>query len=326
LVEVEADDEAGRLFLARPEGWETRLQELAEAREEAQVRRERNAEAAELARLRVVNEELSQRLEEEREHVASLQRALEDDDRIVRLKRRVAELERMLHRKDEDLARAAAQHAELEALLDEADDRISLLRSRAGDAPPEAVDRPRLGAFGRGDPVETARLLDELTEALRVFRPRPQQPVARPVLRLPQGVRPDLPEAVEWLLRLDRRVTLVVDGHNVAHDLAAPDRATRDRIVSAVGRIRRLADGPITAVVFFDTPEGEETYRTSRVAVRYALQADDSIHELVASTEEDCVVVTTDRELRGRVAELGAVVLWGSALTEWIRQPRAAKT
>lgn len=319
IAELVGGDEAGKLFLARPEGWEKRLSELADARQVAQRAREEAESAAEVSRLRAINADLGERLEAANGRIAELERRLADDRRLEAIKHRLKEAERTVHHVQSDLAGANQREADLEAALAEADDKIGALRARLARSTSEPVDRPRI-VFGRGDPIETARLLDELVETLRPFHDRPEPELSRPVLRLPAGIRPDLPEAIDWLLHLDRRIVLVVDGHNVAHDLSVPDRTTRDRIVWSVARIQRLADGPVTAVVFFDTPEGAESYRNARVSVRYVPEADDAIVELVSTTANDCVVITTDKELRERAAEHGAITLWGTAFSSWIRR------
>lgn len=319
LVELVDGDEAGRVFLARPEGWEERLKELADARQVAQRSREEAESAAELSRMRTVNAELGERLEAASGQIAELERRFADDGRVEAIRHRLKEAERTVRQLQSDLDEANQREAELEAAVVEADDKIGALRARLSRPTNEPDDRPRIGhVFGRGDPIETARLLDELVETLRPFHDRPEPEMSRPALQLPAGIRPDLPEAIDWLLHIDRRIVLVVDGHNVAHDISVPNRVTRDRIVWSVARIQRLAESPVTAVVFFDTPEGAESYRNARVSVRYVPEADDAIVDLVSRTDNECVVITTDKELRERVADHGAITLWGTAFSSWI--------
>ncbi len=112
---------------------------------------------------------------------------------------------------------------------------------------------------------------------------------------------------------------VVVDGHNVAHDLGPhPGRTARDRIVSEVARLRRLADGPVSAIVFFDTDKDAETHTNFGVAVRYVEDADAAIEAVVAAADVDCIVISTDKGVRERTAAHGALTLWGTALSDWI--------
>jgi predicted RNA-binding protein with PIN domain len=122
-------------------------------------------------------------------------------------------------------------------------------------------------------------------------------------------------------------VRLLVDGMNVIG--SRPDGWWRDRDGAArrlVGRLRRLAEASgdeVTVVLdgrpIRDLPEGEQ----DGVEVLYASRggrnaADDRIVEVVAASDRPEVfhVITSDRELRSRVEQLGASVAGAGSLLE----------
>jgi rRNA-processing protein FCF1 len=94
----------------------------------------------------------------------------------------------------------------------------------------------------------------------------------------------------------------------------------RDRIVSATAGLRRLADGPLSAVVFFDSTHADESYRNFGVTVRFVGDADDAIVEAAAGAEIDCIAISTDRQVRARAEQHGALTLWGTAFSDWIKR------
>jgi predicted RNA-binding protein with PIN domain len=124
---------------------------------------------------------------------------------------------------------------------------------------------------------------------------------------------------------------LVVDGMNVIG--SKPDGWWRDRdgaVRRLLGRLQALAriDGEAVVLVLDgrplgDVPEGAH----GGVEVRYATRrgpnaADDRIVELVAARggAADVTVVTSDRDLRRRVGDLGAAVVGASSLLERLDQ------
>ncbi|HVR34142.1 MAG TPA: hypothetical protein VMS74_15705 [Acidimicrobiia bacterium] len=325
LVELGAGsgpaDRASRIFLDRAEGWEAELDEIASARTERREQRDAAALRTENQRLVALNDELSRRLRDTESELQDLNQRIDSDGRLEQLKKRLDEASRSVAGLEREVGERDAAVERIRNELAEADERINVLRARAAkasDGLPRTDSASR--TFGRGRPVETARFLDELVEALR---PRPGESDTSPNLSplvLPPGVRPDTAAAVEWIRSIQRKVLLVVDGHNVAHDLEAdPGRTARDRVVSEVARLRRLSDGPLSAVVFFDTSESAEKYSNFGVSVRYVPNADDAIEGLVAASDTQTIVVSTDRDVRARSARHGAVTLWGTALSAWIR-------
>jgi hypothetical protein len=230
------------------------------------------------------------------------------------------EATRHISRTEAMLAELEAVIARLEAELNEAVERIEVLRARAARGPDvESASDAGSRAFGRGNPIETARFLDELAAAMRPGGGVPTPPLQVLPLALPPGVRPDSPAAIEWIKTIRRKVLLIVDGHNVAHDLAPdPGRTARDRVVSETARLKMLTDGPLAAIVFFDTDKDPEVYPNFGVSVRYVPDADAAIEQAVADAQVDCVVISTDREVRNRSRRHGALTLWGTAFSDWI--------
>lgn len=316
------DDDAHRVsrgFLERSDGWAESLQTAREERSERDRGQLLDATVAERDRLRRLTEELGDRLAERDARIAEMRDSLESDERVQVVRRR---LEAVVAERDRLQATVDGLHAEIERLrteLEEADERISVLRSRQPRVPEDLDGAPAPRTFGRGNPIELARLLDELMVSIRPSRSASgptQQPAA---FALPAGLRPDAPEAIDWIIDLDGRLSLLIDGHNVAHDLdPQPGRTARDRIVSEVGRIRRLANGAVSAVVFFDTDRAPEAHRNFGVAVRYVSDADSAIEEAAAAITGRKIVISTDREVRARARDRGAITLWGTALSGWI--------
>ncbi|MFE1441183.1 NTP pyrophosphohydrolase [Streptomyces sp. NPDC058739] len=107
---------------------------------------------------------------------------------------------------------------------------------------------------------------------------------------------------------------VIVDGANVVGSV--PDGWWRDRRGAAERLRDRLAadgvpgrDGPLEIVLVV---EGAARGVPSVPGVRVESaggSGDDLIVELVAAAGRSCLVVTADRELRGRVGKLGAEVV-----------------
>ncbi|HSJ29406.1 MAG TPA: hypothetical protein VLB67_14460 [Acidimicrobiia bacterium] len=314
---------AAHLYLSRPEGWEQAIESIAEARQERSQAHETQAMQAENERLQRLAEQLTERLRQAEAQVTALSDELTSDERAEALRRRLDEALRAQRRMEAALAENEAELERVRSELAEADDRVSVLRNRNLRSAPPSPGASGSGdrAFGRGRPIETARLLDELVETMRPSREKEREVVPPDPLRFPSGLRPDAPEAIEWIRSVDRPLLVVVDGHNVAHDLdPRPGRTARDRVVSEVARLRRLAEGPLAAIVFFDTVHAAERHTNAGVSVRYVDDADSAIEAIAAGTDIACVVISTDREVRARASAHGAIALWGSALSAWIQR------
>ncbi|MHC4548281.1 MAG: NYN domain-containing protein [Planctomycetota bacterium] len=101
---------------------------------------------------------------------------------------------------------------------------------------------------------------------------------------------------------------VLIDGHNALGALrvrAETHEAMRETL------LRRVAAASPQATVFFDAPGSSAPGRRFGVQVRYCRDADAAILEAVREAEAPgrLVVVTDDREVAGRAAQLGAQVM-----------------
>ncbi len=320
---------ASRLFLERPEGWEDELAELVdvarnrrdrtEGRHWRQVAARLQAELSEArqaakraerelaARVEQATAAAAEALEERLDRAHSRARRLTDE--VAALRHRVAEETAARRRLESELSDMARRLEEL---------RERLWRQRRDSEPVETTGY----GWSRDNPLSLARHLDQLSAALGAARPSPSDTGggAVPGGGLPPGVRPDEAAAVEWL-RSRRIPTLVlVDGYNVAFELAAgePDDAVRRRLEDALRRLWRTAEGPLRIVVFYDTSDTPDVISTPGVTVRYVPSADDALVAAAADADLDAVVVSSDREVRERSEAVGAFTLWSSALAGWV--------
>lgn len=226
--------------------------------------------------------------------------------------------------------RLIAALADMEARVVAADERAESLRRRAREAAtPQIPSHPRPRAVGTGDPVVVARRLDteiaalatglSLAEAVEPGVVKVDGAPAEP-LKLPPGLAPDRPEAIEWLLRLPDPVRVIVDGYNLTYLLDRADfhgGEARRRLVSLLGRLATRRPHRFLVVFDSDQPPGSPA-RMGDVEVAFTSgeKADDRIVQLAgAGLDLPVVVVTNDRELRERVEAEGALSLWGDALT-----------
>lgn len=305
---------APRLFLERPEGWESDLDDLVARREEESERRSEQSLQAANARL----ESRVSTLAAELAAVRADMTALREVDRSDAERARLSEANRALRQRIVALERQVAiereQAGEVERLLAEADRRIVELRRR-GRVDRE-VDRAVAPAVvGVGDPLALARSLDQLMASLVRVAQGDDSVDPPPPVRLPPGVRPDRAESIDWLLGEQRPISVLVDGYNVAFELVpTPDAAARLRVVQIGARLRRLADGPLTVVVVWDSDVDVDAHRSDGVDVRYVPSADASIVDMAGPGS---VVVTNDRAVREESQRRGAVALWSHALVSW---------
>ena len=143
-----------------------------------------------------------------------------------------------------------------------------------------------------------------------------------PPLKIPKGVRPDLPEAIRWLMAEPGPVTVAVDGWNLAFQLKTPPgKRERKQVEAAVGRLSIKAAGPRKLLVYFDSRHDLAETTTGlhqTVEVEFPASADEALIEL-ATRVERLVVISSDRRVREESARNGAVALWGEALIGWLR-------
>lgn len=312
------------LFLARPDGWELRLAALTDERGGADTGRVLEARDREIRRLEGLVDELTARLETQKAQ-ADTERA-EAKERVASAAGRREAVYRALEQRRlelEDLStRTMARLDAAERDLIEADARIDELRARITRRE-RSSDPAAARGFGRGSPFEVARDLDQLADALRsgsdlTSASTPPQPLV-----LPPGVRPDDPAAIDWLLKVMWPVRVLVDGYNVAHEVASPpDGETRRRVEDVLVRLRRLSAAPLHVVVFWDSAEGRGQRAERGLDVRFVPDADDAITAEAGADGRPTVVITGDRHLRERAQRQSLVPIWSSALVEWMSPPR----
>lgn len=299
-----ATAEAALTSRARSEATERRrlTADLATARAERDSHR-RRADAAE-ARARATEterDELAARVVALEERVAQSEEVLatarrDADRRLTRLKRRLADAERQARA---DVGRVGALADELESLAG------GLRAAVAGDAP---------GA-GREAADEAAPVEPDTGRVAALPRDVPAGQPGRPC-RLPPGVRPGEPLAVQALLRVPG-LAVLVDGYNVTKDLAgrplAPLAEQRRWLVTLCGGLVARFDRRVTVV--FDGTEALTAPGLTPRGVSVVFSAGEEIADtlIVALVEEldpdePVLVVTADRQVRDDCMALGADV------------------
>jgi predicted RNA-binding protein with PIN domain len=138
----------------------------------------------------------------------------------------------------------------------------------------------------------------------------------RPCL-LPSGIVSESSAAVEALLQVDE-LELLLDGYNLTKDLrgrpSAPLPEQRVWLLRAVAAV--AATRPVRPTIVFDGQGGTVAGSPSARGVRTVFThqdelADDRIKDYVAAMADSVpvLVVTSDREVRDSVGELGANVV-----------------
>ena len=160
------------LFLLRPEGWEDRAREAAE-------HRVTGAQQALVATLQRTVGDLQQQLEAAREKAKGAQQraqtAIVDADRKAQAARNAIEAARQEEREaaeeqSRDYRALLERHQRLVQDLEEAGDRITALRDdllRSRRTGREAAVPAGPQAWAARDPVDIARMLDDIVEAVR---------------------------------------------------------------------------------------------------------------------------------------------------------------
>jgi len=317
--------ELGYLWLARPEGWEQRLAELADAAERA-------AEEADLA---------AQLRRAERRRLAAEQATARALAEVVGQRQRLAVAEATLADRERELSRAAAERAELHDELAAARTEARHARDREAAATlrADAADAARAGAEAARDGVlvdrallgeeraELARLAaaaQTLARRLAAFVPTDGPRPARQPIALPGSAATDPRKAAELLLGAGAAV--IVDGYNVAKlgwpqlDLAAQ----RARLIDLAENAARRFAADITVV--FDGAEVIGASAPSRRMVRVVYSpagviADDVIRNEVGRLppSRQVVVVTDDQAILRDVREQGANTLASRQLLDAVR-------
>ena len=341
----ESDDpheRAAALFLLRPEGWEDHLEairrDLRDAWNSDRIERYRRRigelesdlkkwkRDARRANRRAGNagREADRRVEQAWEEARSTvePELIETCDRLGRDNRRLARA----------LEGIRAELGETGQRLAEARDDLERER-RIEHAPPARSST--LNVWADMDAVEAARQLDEVVQA---FFPGPAPVEVEPVaaaeepLVLPAGVAPNSPDAVEWLLELERPFALLVDGYNVTAKMYPsgqypPDQfswpETRDRLQNDLAELKVRARGRPRITVVWDSAVAIETSAQTLpngIEVRYTRKgwtADDELIDLARDLGASAAVVSSDRKVREGAQQAGSLGLWSEALTTW---------
>jgi predicted RNA-binding protein with PIN domain len=308
---------------------------LAGAESELDLARERaeaEAAAARAAReeLRAAREEL-RRVERERRSLAERLEGLERDLAASTAALRAAKEEAAATQR-----RLGGRVAELRARLAESQRSYRALRRSAGQVDPVVAEA--VGALERDlDALRRATGLDSDGGEGRGSEGSPgaggasggsgtgtaRRPERRSPLAVPGGRGADDPETLAAWMGMDG-VLVLIDGYNVTkHPLGFPDRDLEDQRTLLLDLCRRLARrfGAEVTVVFDGGTEGPLPTRLPLGPVEVVFTdagrtADDEIvvRTNAAPPQRPVVVVTSDNELRSRVATLGATVTRSSAL------------
>jgi hypothetical protein len=142
-------------------------------------------------------------------------------------------------------------------------------------------------------------------------------------LRLPEGVRPDAADAVEWVLDRSGPKHILVDGYNVGLALASGKASEVRAWLEPCSADPHVPVPRSVTVVYDSSIEGSRTGGVAGVAVHFAppgTTADDVIVGMAATA--GTVVISNDREVRERSESAGALSLWAEALVAWARRRR----
>ena len=319
-------DEVGRLWLARPTGWATRIEELIEQQQEVDAskdlrrqlkRAEKRRDAAETVAVRS-RAELLQRDEQ----IESLTNEVDElRAELGKVAEEAAELRAELVDTRNEVRRARDRERAAEAKLDAAIRDRDSARSEQGRAAAvrDEVLATRVDAIGSfaeiSEAAEAAQALANRLESLLPAasatddgRTRREQ---RSPMSLPGGVLSSSAEAAEFIVRSD--AAILVDGYNVAK-LAWASRSLeqqRDSLLDAVENLARRYGTDVTVVFDGASVVGAHTSRRRLVRVVYSPEgviADDVIRDEVRRlpSSRAVAVVTNDNEIIRDVRADGA--------------------
>jgi predicted RNA-binding protein with PIN domain len=330
-------DPIGILWLQRPEGWQSQIEQLIVEQVDAAADAELRTSLRREEKRRRAAEQVAVRLRTdiaEREASIDALRAELDGLRadVVKAEDEVAELRAELvdlriearHARDREAAAAARLDAALSApsvRSDDVDHRVAEVGVEANGVEMSGI---AVNGVDPGAVAELARATRELAGRLEALLPSETPPPspraeARRPLRLPGGVIASSAEAAEFLLRSD--AVVLVDGYNVAK-LAWPSRtleAQRTQLLDALENLARRFGSDLTVVFDGASVVGAHTSRRRLVRVVWSSEgviADDVIRDEVRRlpSARAVVVVTNDAEIVTDVKALGANVVPSNAL------------
>lgn len=329
-------DPIGRLWLARPDGWEHEARHLALEADTAAEAADLSAELKKSEKRREAAEQFAAR---QRAEIVVLQERLSERDSVidglrsdvVKLTETLDELRVELidtrnetrHARDREAAAAAKLDAALAAreLALSAQGRAETVRDDV------LADRAAVAAE-RSELARLAATAEALAEQLGLLASpptsgRPKQ-VKRKALPLPGGVLGSSDTAAVYLLRSGASV--LVDGYNVAK-LAWPDldlEGQRIVLLDAIENLARRHGSDITVVFDGGDVVGASTDR--RRIARVVFSPDDVIADDVIRDEvrrlpatRPVVVVTNDQQIVRDVRALGANTLNSEQLISLMR-------
>jgi hypothetical protein len=325
--EDEAHETASFLFLARPEGWEARIEALVtghrDAVEQSEIKRLETELRRAIARAGRLEQKLDQAERRAQEAAGGIEErlaaaAVTHRRSRAKLKSVREALTGQLSAVTEETSRLMAENADLRQKL-EAATRSSRGKSAASPKPSKVE-----AAWSLDKPTALARHLDDINRALVVAPAKAAKPTiaAKPnrLSGLPAGVSPDRAAAIVWLLGLPGMVHVAIDGWNAAHLLKSPPvPATRNRIIEAARRLILASDGKRRVTAVFDSSQLGESFSADDVVVMFVASADDELIKMAQRDSTGLVVITSDRRVREAVEKAGAVGLWSEALIEWLK-------
>jgi predicted RNA-binding protein with PIN domain len=330
-------DPIGILWLQRPEGWESQVEQLvaeqADAAADAELRtslrrEEKRRRAAEqvAVRLRTDIAERDASIDALRAELDGLRAdVVKAEDEVAELRAELVDLRiEARHARDREAAAAARLDAALRTPSIPGDDAGRRVEEVLAEANGTGANGVEANGVDPGAVAELARATRELAGRLEALLPSETPPPspraeARRPLRLPGGVIASSAEAAEFLLRSD--AVVLVDGYNVAK-LGWPSRtleAQRTQLLDALENLARRFGSDLTVVFDGASVVGAHTSRRRLVRVVWSPEgviADDVIRDEVRRlpSARAVVVVTNDAEIVTDVKSLGANVVPSNAL------------
>ena len=321
------EDTVGNAFLTDPEAGIDKVMEQAQSRHIASLQTDLDLAAQTIQSLEGQMGESKVRLAETaRGHKADLARRdasaaasrVSLDTSVCALRARIAELEA-------DQGSQAAMVAELRSEIDELTGKLERSIARAHKKAQKDHVKVRRPMSPPTDPLEFATWLDTVERQQRSFRKARGTEAGivsdRPPPRIPGGLLPDSREALSALI--DQRPDVVyIDGYNVGALLVEEVGTSRSR-TSVVAIADRLATASrARVVVVFDAVGVEGPTRApslggAEVRFTHSQIADDEIVEMIQTNPSRAAVITSDRELSDRCADLGCMTVWSESLVKW---------
>ncbi|WP_210438153.1 NYN domain-containing protein [Nocardioides xinjiangensis] len=328
-------DGAARAWLSREEGWQARVDAVAETLAAEHVRDDHGR--AELGRLTAQVAALQAELTQVKSrHRQELDRA-EADHKVLR--QRLGEARSALRgaegERDAALAARDEAVAAAESATRTAEGDVRRLRAQLDEAKSGLAAQRRDSRSDRDAATIRARLLlDAVVDSATGLRRELGLPAVEGVpgdaveaslagaVGAPASSAPATPALLEQLLALPHS-RLIVDGYNVTKAAwpAASLEAQRSRLVAALGPVVARS-GAETTVVFDAAESTARTVMPAPRGVRVVFSpagviADEVIRQLVAAEPHGrvVVVITSDRALSSDAARAGARVLEGNVLS-----------